>query len=94
MILKHYLYRILIAISVLINVILGGSSNQTFSARNWQWKIEQRINFVWIINIICNDSEHCEECWSFWISTKRIRNKAQGIEPIYINYEGIYDEYQ
>ena len=33
-----YLLRVVTAMSVLLNVILGGKLNQTFSARNWDWK--------------------------------------------------------
>lgn len=49
-----YISRIGIALSVLLNVTLGGPSNQTFSARNWGWKKEGRKNFVWIIDGICD----------------------------------------
>jgi hypothetical protein len=94
MTLKNYLYKVMIALSVLLNVILGGPSNQTFSARNWQWRVEQRINLVWLIDLICNDQEHCEDCWKFWVDSKLFRNMARGIVPINVNYEGIYDEYE
>jgi hypothetical protein len=34
----RYLTRVAVALSVLLNVLTGGASNQTFSARNWDWK--------------------------------------------------------
>lgn len=49
-----YVARIGIALSVLFNVLLGGPSNQTFSARNWGWKREHRLNFVWLIDGVCD----------------------------------------
>lgn len=52
--LVKYFSRIGIALSVLTNVILGGPSNQTFSARNWGWKREGRKNFVWLIDGVCD----------------------------------------
>lgn len=47
-----YFYRIGIALSVLLNVVLGGYSNQTFSARNWGWKRSKKPNLVWLIDAI------------------------------------------
>jgi hypothetical protein len=49
-----YLARIGIALSVLLNVILGGPSNQTFSARNWGRKRRGQINLVWLIDGVCD----------------------------------------
>lgn len=48
-----YFGRIGIALSVLFNVILGGYSNQTFSARNWGWKRQGKPNIVWLIDGVC-----------------------------------------
>lgn len=49
-----YLARIGIALSVLLNVILGGPSNQTFSARNWGRKRKGQANLVWLIDGVCD----------------------------------------
>ena len=46
-----YLKRVGIALSVLLNVVLGGASNQTFSARNWQRKKDGLLNFVWFLKL-------------------------------------------
>ena len=60
-----YLVRILIALSVLLNVILGGRLNQTFSARNWEWKRNQKINVVRLLDALLGDG-HCSRAWSYW----------------------------
>ena len=63
---RHYLERVGIALSVLLNVVLGGVSNQTFSARNYQWQKEGRHNLVGLIDWIIGE-DHCMTCWSYWI---------------------------
>ena len=60
-----YLKRILTALSVLINVILGGQNNQTFSARNHQWQKEGKPNIVYFIDLAIGKG-HCLECWVYW----------------------------
>lgn len=63
-----YFERIGIALSVLINVILGGESNQTFSARNYARKRNGFINLVWLIDKLFYKSKgtHCMESWTYW----------------------------
>jgi hypothetical protein len=65
-----YLERIGIALSVLLNVLLGGPSNQTFSARNWDWKLRGYPNLVWLIDLlfIWFEEDHCERSWDFWFN--------------------------
>ena len=71
---KKYLYRIVIALSVLLNVILGGDSNQTFSARNYQRKREGRFNLVLLIDVIFwFDRDHCLNSWSYWFTRKDLK---------------------
>jgi len=48
----QYFKRVGIAISVLFNVVWGGYSNQTFSARNWAWYRKGLPNGVIIIDNI------------------------------------------
>jgi len=60
-----YLKRVLTAFSVLINVLLGGSNNQTFSARNHSWKRNGYPNLVWFIDSFLGKG-HCLECWVYW----------------------------
>lgn len=60
-----YLNRVGVALSILINVILGGASNQTFSARNWQWKKDERPNLVWLFDLTLG-KDHCASSWINW----------------------------
>lgn len=61
----RYIVRVCTAFSVLCNVILGGSLNQTFSARNYQWKKDDKHNIVWLIDKVIG-KDHCLECWVYW----------------------------
>lgn len=70
---KDYLIRVGIAISVLVNVILGGYNNQTFSARNWQRKKDNKFNLVSVIDLFLGKG-HCTKCWINWaIMTNRLK---------------------
>lgn len=60
-----YLKRLLIALSVLLNVILGGQNNQTFSARNHQWKKDGKPNISRYIDAVLGEG-HCLTCWVYW----------------------------
>ena len=60
-----YLVRILIALSVVLNVILGGRLNQTFSARNWEWKRNGKTNVVRLLDALLGDG-HCSRSWAYW----------------------------
>lgn len=71
-----YLKRLLIAFSVLINVILGGRSNQTFSARNYDRKKRGLWNIVPLIDaIFWFDPEHCLTSWVYWAVRKDVMSK-------------------
>lgn len=63
-----YFKRVLVALSVLLNVLLGGKSNQTFSARNYERKLNNNINMVWFIDLlfVWYESEHCKRSWYYW----------------------------
>ena len=61
----RYLSRLLTALSVLLNVLLGGTNNQTFSARNYEWKRLGKYNIVWLIDALLGQ-DHCLECWAYW----------------------------
>ena len=66
-----YFRRIGVALSVLFNVILGGHSNQTFSARNYEWKRNSQSNLVWLIDkLFFMDKDHSMHSWSYWILRK------------------------
>lgn len=66
----RYLKRILIALSVLLNVILGGDNNQTFSARNHEWKRRSLPNVTLLIDFVLGKG-HCMTCWVYWKVRKR-----------------------
>lgn len=75
----EYFTRIGIALSVLFNVILGGYSNQTFSARNYAWKREGKFNLVWLIDICfrytTGEIDHCMNSWVYWYTRKNMEEK-------------------
>ena len=62
---KTYLYKLLIAASMLINVALGGDVGQTLSARQHQRKRDGVWNIHRAIDLFCGE-EHCSNCWSYW----------------------------
>ena len=64
-VISRYLKRVLISLSITANVILGGRSNQTFSARNHQWKRDKRPNLSKSIDSLLGKG-HCLECWINW----------------------------
>ena len=68
--LLSYLHRVFVALSVLINVLLGGSNNQTFSARNYDWQRRGYPNMVKPIDFLFG-KEHCMECWVYWKVRKK-----------------------
>jgi len=62
-----YLNRIVIAFSILVNCLMGGRNNQTFSARNWQRKRDKKFNLVWLIDgIFFMQRDHCQDSWVKW----------------------------
>ena len=65
----QYLKRVGIALSVLLNVILGGYSNQTFSARNHVWKRAGKPNIAKAIDSVLG-LNHCLMIWVYWESRK------------------------
>ena len=69
-----YIERVCIALSVLLNVILGGPSNQTFSARNHGWKKTKKPNITWLIDfLVFWDDDHCMMSWLYWKTRRNIR---------------------
>ncbi len=68
---SKYLQRIGISLSILFNVLLGGHSNQSFSARNYQWKREGKLNLVQLIDtIFWLNTDHCMNSWLYWYTRK------------------------
>lgn len=94
----RYLERVGLALSVLINVVLGGQSNQTFSARNYGWKRQNKPNIVWLIDVLIFwDKQHCLHSWLYWYTGKNIRKYGKKYLQNYKNevqsivYKGEYD---
>ena len=67
---RRYLYRVIIAFSMLLNVIIGGDLGQTFSARNYAWKKRGKPNLCWLIDFIAYEKDHCLVCWTYWVTRK------------------------
>ena len=65
-----YLKSVLRALSILMNVILGGAMNQTFSARNYQRKKDDKKNLVSLIDMLLGE-DHCMLCWVRWRLTEQ-----------------------
>jgi hypothetical protein len=65
-----YLKRVGISLSVLLNVLLGGDSNQAFSARNHLWKRQGKFNLCIPIDFMLG-KDHCLMSWVYWISRKQ-----------------------
>jgi hypothetical protein len=61
----HYLKRVMTSLSILLNVLLGGDNNQTFSARNYEWKRRGLPNMSILVDFIFG-KDHCLHCWVYW----------------------------
>ena len=74
---RRYLFRVLKAVSILLNVIIGGPSGQTFSARNWAWRKQQRPTVVFLIDLVLG-RDHCARSWVEW-QLSRQKGRADDI---------------
>lgn len=66
---KKYIFRVGIALSILVNAILGGKNNQTFSAGQHARKQKHRWNVCWVIDTFFwfeKSSGHCQQSWVKW----------------------------
>ena len=63
--LRGYIKGKLIRLSILLNLLLGGQRNQTFSARNHQRQRENKLNLTRLIDFMLGEG-HCLECWVKW----------------------------
>lgn len=62
---RQYSYRVMIAVSMLLNVLTGGELGQTLSARQHQRKRDGKWNLSGLIDAACGKA-HCNHCWSYW----------------------------
>lgn len=70
----RYFSRVGTAVSVLLNVLLGGPSNQTLSARNYELKRNGKPNIVWLIDLLFFwDKDHCMNSWLYWFLRKDVQ---------------------
>jgi cytochrome c-type biogenesis protein CcmH/NrfG len=60
-----YLNRVTLALSILVNVLLGGHSYQTIGARNLQRMRDNKLNLVWLLDFIYGDC-HSLNLWIDW----------------------------
>jgi len=67
---RKYFLRLLIQVSCLLNVILGGKLNQSFSARNYGWQINSRRNVVRTIDFVFGRT-HCQKAWEKWVLNQK-----------------------
>lgn len=64
---SKYLNRVGTSASILLNAIIGGKSNQTFSARQYERSRQGKPNLIWIIDrIFFLEKNHCMESWIKW----------------------------
>jgi hypothetical protein len=78
-------------------VILGGPSNQTFSARNYEWKKQGYWNIVWLLDgVFFFDPEHCLNDWMYWKTSKNLRKNhtKNDIGGLTSHYVTIYYDYE
>lgn len=73
---SKYLNRVGTSASIFLNVITGGKSNQTLSARQYARYRQGKPNLVWIIDeIFFLEDDHCMESWIKWeIISKAIKH--------------------
>jgi hypothetical protein len=68
-----YFDRLGTAISVLLNVSIGGSSNQTLSARNYERKRRGLLNLCVLIDkLFWFEKDHCLMSWCYWRARKDV----------------------
>jgi hypothetical protein len=63
---RSYFHRLGVAFSIFVNVLLGGKSNQTFSATQHERMRNRKWHLCWLINFISRNDEHCMESWVKW----------------------------
>ena len=63
---KKYFGRVCIAFSILVNALLGGKNNQTFSARQYSRQKQGLWNVVFLIDFLFFKRGHCHDSWVKW----------------------------
>lgn len=64
---SKYFNRVFTTLSIMMNVLAGGKSNQTLSARQYERKRAGKVNAVYFIDkFFFWEPEHCLESWVKW----------------------------
>lgn len=71
-VINPYLKRVGTNLSRLLNTLLGGDTDQTFSARNYNWFVYDRYNIVWLIDFTFGQG-HCMRSWDYEIRRKHLK---------------------
>lgn len=61
----QYFYRVGLALSMLLNVVLGGAVGQTFSARQHEAQRQGKKNLSKLIDMLMGE-KHCAISWGYW----------------------------
>jgi hypothetical protein len=79
----EFIVNILIIISQVMNVIIGGDCDEMFCAKAWRYKNKSKFwyyssyivdNYVWPLSIWHYEGmTHCESC--FWAEQKRLQER-------------------
>jgi hypothetical protein len=88
-----YFYNLASGITILANVILGGSPKESLSARNWELKRQTKKHWVDFINKLFMDDIHCLDSWLKWKVPSRefTHTKIEKHLENYYKYDGYYD---
>jgi len=62
---KSYLFRVFLSISMLLNVALGGELGQTFSARQHELRRKGKPHMAPVVDLFCGEN-HCSDSWVYW----------------------------
>jgi len=68
----------------MLNVLLGGSLNQTLSATQYQRQRNGQWNLVWLIDrLFFWEKNHCQDAWIKWQIIHRAINHYHMVGEIY-----------
>jgi hypothetical protein len=79
---KKYLLNILIAVDQLVNALLGGSPDETLSARAWRAETQaKRLGLIFrpLIDFLFLpfEKEHCYQSWVSEVRRKQLHKSYQ-----------------
>lgn len=74
---NKYFVRVFYSASILLNVILLGKMNQTFSARNYELKQAGMWHMCPVIDYFFPTEDHCMKSWAKWETRRRAIENAK-----------------